>query len=120
MIKKVKQKFICRKYGADFLSTDNKARIGVAENVNQGLLPINGLRIPPDEGTSGWFIWAGEEWCEDENFFLSHHVQHLDEWSWSENINKYLGLAPGWRFLISGDYVDVWFDEKLINTTSRK
>ena len=31
----------------------------------------------------------------------------------AQQIKKYLGLAPGWRFLIAGDYEDVWFDERL-------
>ena len=26
----------------------------------------------------------------------------------------YLGLAPGWRFLIAPGYEDVWYDEKLL------
>jgi hypothetical protein len=28
---------------------------------------------------------------------------------------KYLGLAPGWRFLVAPGYKDVWFDAKLLN-----
>jgi len=27
---------------------------------------------------------------------------------------RLLGLAPGWRFLLSGDYLDVWFDPALL------
>jgi hypothetical protein len=29
-------------------------------------------------------------------------------------LTKYLGLAPGWRFLIAPGYEDVWFDEILL------
>jgi hypothetical protein len=40
------------------------------------------------------------------------HFKHIDEWA--PNIKKYLGLPPGWRFLIAGDYEDVWFDPDII------
>ena len=29
-------------------------------------------------------------------------------------ILPYLGLAPGWRFLLAGDYADVWEDIALL------
>jgi hypothetical protein len=27
----------------------------------------------------------------------------------------FLGLPPGYRFLLAGDHVDVWYDEKLLD-----
>lgn len=30
-------------------------------------------------------------------------------------IKKYLGLPPGWRFLIAPGYEDIWFDEALLS-----
>ncbi|MFV1457974.1 DUF4262 domain-containing protein, partial [Bacillus mycoides] len=49
----------------------------------------------------------------EEDFFLPLHVQHIDEWA--PEIKKYLGLPPGWRFLIAGDYEDVWYDPNLFD-----
>ena len=46
------------------------------------------------------------------DFFKPLHVAHLDDWCLQ--IIKYLGLPPGWRFLIAGDYEDVWFDKSFL------
>jgi hypothetical protein len=49
--------------------------------------------------TSGWYIWAGEGGpSDDPDFFVPLHVEHLAEWC--PHITKYLGLPPGWRFLV--------------------
>ncbi|WP_230321301.1 immunity protein Imm33 domain-containing protein [Planococcus salinarum] len=114
----IEQKRVCEKYCATFLPTDDREKIGVAYNAKQGILPINGLRMYPEEGTSGWFIWTGEELSDDPEFFVPYHTVHIEEWL--KDITKYLGLAPGWRFLVAGDYVDVWFDETLLNKETDK
>lgn len=41
------------------------------------------------------------------------YVEHLIERC--PSILKYLGLAPGWRFLLAPNYEDLWFDEKLLH-----
>jgi hypothetical protein len=104
---------ICENYNADYYPADDNLKVGISNNVKSGLLPINGLRLPPEEGTTGWFIWAGEEFSEDPDFFVPIHTVHLNDWV--GDLQKFLGLAPGWRFLIAGDYVDVWFDEELLS-----
>lgn len=78
-------------------------------------MPINGLRHPIDAGHSaGWFIWAGEQFLEDADFFKPMHVRHLIE-SYPDALD-YLGLPPGWRFLIDDKgYEDVWCDEQLLD-----
>lgn len=75
-------------------------------------MPINGLRHPPEGDTTGWYIYAGESLSDEPDFFKPLHVKHLDEWC--PQVKKYLGLAPGWRFLIAGDYEDIWYDESLL------
>lgn len=76
-------------------------------------LPLNGLRHPPDEGTCGWFIWAGGEIDpEDDTFFRPAHVAHIDRLH--PSVAPYLALPPGWRFQIAPDYEDVWFDAALL------
>jgi hypothetical protein len=78
----------------------------------KGRLPINGLRHSPGETTSGWFIWCGEQFSEERDFFAPLHTYHLYEAC--PEIAKFLGLSPGHRFLLAGDYLDIWFDSKLL------
>lgn len=88
-------------------------KVGVAVNVRHGLWPLNGLRDRPGPGLSGWFIWAGEEFSTDPEFFLPLHVEHLGQWC--PAVLPYLGLGPGWRFLIAPGYEDVWWDPSLLD-----
>jgi hypothetical protein len=106
------QKKICRRFGAEYISSSDSLKVGISLNVRDKVVPINGLRHKPEGDTTGWYIWAGEEFSDDEDFFKPLHIAHLDDWC--PQIKKYLGLAPGWRFLIAGDYEDVWFDESLL------
>lgn len=107
------QRSICEKYRAPFAPVDLELKVGIARNVLNGVFPINGLRHNQEGDTTGWYIWAGEELPSDPNFFVPLHVKHLAEWN--PNILKYLGLAPGWRFLIGEEgYEDVWLDPNLL------
>ena len=74
-------------------------------------MPVNGLRHHPKGETTGWYIWAGTEWSDAPDFFEPVHVGHLIEGEFA--FVKYLGLAAGWRFLLAGEYEDVWFDKNL-------
>lgn len=106
------QRELCRRLPAEFFAAPPTCKLGIALNVRHGMLPINGLRHPPSAGTSGWYIWAGEEFSTEADFFKPLHIEHLD--GWAPEIKKYLGLPPGWRFLIAPGYEDIWFDEKLL------
>jgi hypothetical protein len=87
--------------------------VGIAENVKSGLLPINGLRHPPRGDTTGWYIWAGKDLDQSDNFFSPLHAEHVS--SWSILVEKFLALPAGWRFLTDGEYDDVWFDPDLLD-----
>jgi len=105
---------ICKKYHSPFLECPLNLKVGISMNVKTGIWPVNGLRHIPEGDTTGWYIWGGEEFSEDPNFFVPLHVEHL--LSWRPEIIKFLGLAPGWRFLIGeGGYEDVWSDSSLVN-----
>lgn len=104
---------ICAKYGATFMDSPGRLKVGISQNVRQGVLPINGVRHPPEGDTTGWYIWAGEHLETRDDFFEPLHVDHLEKWC--PEVVKYLGLSPGWRFLIAGDYEDVWFDPEGLN-----
>ncbi len=107
------QKSLCKKFGVDWLESPVTMKVGIAKNIKEGLVPINGLRHPPEGDTTGWYIWAGEEFpSEDPDYFLPLHVAHLKEWC--PVVLKYLGLPSGWRFLTDGNYEDVWYDESLL------
>ena len=103
---------ICRKYGAEYQPLDVGLKLGVLDNFFSGMLPLNGLRHPQQRGTCGWYLWAGEEMLEAEDFFKPMHVYHLVERC--PEVLKYLALPAGWRFLVAADYEDVWFDAKLL------
>jgi len=86
--------------------------LGVALKTQLSFGPLNGLRHPPTATTCGWYLWGGLEFSEDPEFFLPIHVFHIPQRV--PRAEKYLGLAPGWRFLIDANYEDVWFDANLL------
>ena len=105
------QKEICKTSGVSYFPTDPDSKLGFAIRT-EGKVPINGLRHPPTGDTSGWYIWCGEEFSQDPDFFAPLHTRHLSE-RCPEAV-RFLGLPPGSRFLAVEDYVDVWFDESLL------
>jgi hypothetical protein len=90
-------------------------KVGVALNLRDKEVPVNGLRHPPEGDTTGWYLWRGPDISADPGFFMPLHVEHLSDWC--PEAQKYLGLPPGWRFLIAGDYEDAWYDESLLTPT---
>lgn len=104
---------VCRAHGAECSPTVPEAMLGVALGTLDGRLPLNGLRHPPDGKTSGWYIWAGEELPHADDAFAPLHAEHLLRHA--PEALPFLGLAPGWRFLVAGDYVDVWYDGSLLD-----
>jgi len=107
------RELICMKYGSPLVEAPENFKVGISRNVKDGLLPINGLRHPVEGNTTGWYIWAGEDFSTDPEFFVPLHVKHLEEWC--PMVLKYLSLAPGWRFLVTNDYEDVWEDKSLLD-----
>lgn len=103
----VVQQGLCARIGSPFVPAPPFLKVGIALGTI-GLRPLNGVRHLPAGDTAGWYIWAGEVLSEDDDFFQSVHVAHLADYV--PEVIPYLGLAPGWRFLIAGVYEDVWFD----------
>ena len=102
----------CREHGVECLPSDFDSKLGVSDNFFSGALPLNGLRHPPNGDTCGWYLWAGETLSDADDFFQPLHVSHLAERN--PTIARYLGLPPGWRFLVADAYEDVWFDSTLL------
>jgi len=105
------QQKVCKKYKASYKESPNGLKVGISLNVKNGCFPIHGLRHPASDTATGWYIWAGD-YSNAPNFFQPLHVEHLNEWN--PIIEKYLGLAPSWRFLITPNYEDVWQDLSLL------
>ena len=107
------QRVYCEEKGVVCKLVDSQHIMGIADNMKGGVYPIHGLRHPSKSNTCGWYIWAGEELSQQPDFFKPHHVQHLI--AQYPEIEKFLGLPPGWRFLYTPDDEDVWYDESLLH-----
>lgn len=105
---------VCQRFHTQYVGCDQMLKVGISRNVREGLRPLNGLRLKPEGETSGWYIWAGEQFSESPDFFVSLHVSHLLDWA--PLAMPYLGLPPGWRFLVTEGYEDVWADPSLLQT----
>ena len=103
------QEELCKKYDAGFSKPNVEKTAGIADNLASTVTPIHGLRHP----TTGWFIWAGE-YSEAADFFKPMHLGHVLKAY--PHLVPYLGLAPGWRFLIdpATGYEDIWRDTSLL------
>ncbi len=106
------QRAFCRMQAAQYMTTSGDAKTGFARST-KGRVPINGLRHPPKGETSGWYIWCGQELSDVAGFFDPLHTFHLYEEY--PDLVKLLGLPPGYRFLLAGDSLDVWYDASLLN-----
>jgi hypothetical protein len=102
---------ICKKFGSEFIESSALMKIGISKNIEDNFWPIHGLRHEINGDTTGWYIWRGE-YSADPDFFMPIHTSHITEVC--PRVIKYLGLAPGWRFLILESYEDVWQDKSLI------
>jgi hypothetical protein len=100
----------CERFGSLFLPPGEDEKVGVAlATLSQ--LPLNALRHPADDGTSGWYIWGGEL-SDSPDFFQPLHARHLV--AQASAIVPYLALAPGWRVLLAPEHEDVWYDPALL------
>ena len=104
---------VCRRFKVIPFPAPGHLKVGVAQNLQTGLEPIHGLRHPPEGQTTGWYLWAGDDFSDDPDFFGPLHVEHLLEWC--PRVIPYLALPPGWRFLLARDQDDVWFDSALLD-----
>ena len=101
------QRAVCQRVNSEFVASDESKKVGLAiATMNQS--PIYGARVFPTSDTTGWYIWAGPR-SEDPDFYQPVHAAHLKELC--PVILKYLGLAPGYKFIVDHNgYEDVWFE----------
>ena len=105
------QRALCAIWNAEFMATPFSLLIGISRTFSRTTFPVNGLRHHQNGTASDWFIWSGE-YSADGDFFAPLHAAHLLDRC--PEIIRYLGLAPGWRFLLAPQQEDVWFDEQLL------
>jgi len=110
------QKAVCDQHGAEFLPPIAGSRVGIAIET-LGLQPLNGMRIDPEGGVSGWYLWAGGEPSEADDFYKPMCVEHLADIC--PAAIPFLALPPRWRFLTDGKYIDVWYDAALTDGRRR-
>lgn len=105
---------VCKAVDVEIFECQLGEKVGISQSALDGELPLNGMRHPEENGTTGWYIWGSEKFSEDAEFFSPLHSAHLE--SKCALALKFLLLPPGWRFLTDGTYEDVWFDAGLLNT----
>jgi hypothetical protein len=105
------QRAVCEQYGTEFRPPAAGSRVGLATQ-SLGLQPLNGMRIEPEGGVCGWYLWAGGEPSTADGFYQPICLEHLPDYC--PAAIPFLALPPGWRFLTDGNYSDVWCDSALI------
>jgi hypothetical protein len=110
---RMQQDELCRRFGVDPTFPEPTSKVGIASNVRDGVVPLNGLRHPQVGDTNGWYVWAGTELSSAGDFFDPVHVEHIAQRC--PEVLPYLALPLGWRFLIAPGHEDVWFDQSLID-----
>lgn len=105
---------ICQSFGAECMPPEPGQKVGIALG-SLGSVPLHAVRLAPERGTCGWYIYGGE-YSTDADFYQPLHVVHLGEHC--PCIVPYLALPPGWRVLLAPGYEDVWFDGELLKTTN--
>jgi hypothetical protein len=93
------QRRICKAYGAEFIPPAPGSKVGIALQT-MDRTPINGVRTPPTETTCGWYIYAGDEWSDDPDFYKPICVEHMGEYC--KFALPFLALPPGWWFHTDG------------------
>ena len=111
------QKAICEKYGSAFVPPDPELKIGIALETLK-LSPVYGTRLKKENGTTGWYIYAGENsYTEDPDFYKP--VCSVLIADYCPIVEKYLGLEPGFRFIIDQNgYEDAWKDKTLLEPSA--
>ena len=74
------QAAVCGRFGLEPVAADPAAKVGISRSVREGLVPLDGLRHPLEEGTTGLFLWAGEDLSDDPDCFGPLRVAHLADW----------------------------------------
>ncbi|OWJ61632.1 immunity protein Imm33 domain-containing protein [Paraburkholderia caledonica] len=104
------QRDVCQRFGAEYMPPEASQKVGISI-ASLAKVPLHAVRLIPENGTCGWYIYGGE-YSTDADFYQPLYAVHLLERC--PGIVRYLALPPGWRVLLAPDYEDVWFDGGLL------
>ncbi|WP_434739085.1 immunity protein Imm33 domain-containing protein [Streptomyces katrae] len=108
-----RQRALCIRLGASHLPVRDSEKLGISRGLlEEKKWPLHGVRMAPEAGTCGWYLWTGDHDANDPDFFVPVHAKHLLDTR--PDVGIYLGLPPGWRFLIAPNHEDCWFDQEVI------
>ena len=106
------QRRVCEAYGVDYTPPLPGSKVGIALQTLDRT-PVHAVRLPPTETTCGWYIYAGDEWSDDPDFYQPLCVEHMAKYC--ENAVPFLALPPGWWFYTDGKgNYEASFDPKLL------
>jgi hypothetical protein len=71
---------VCEKYRTGPQLLLRHDRLGISIDTINNLVPVNGLRIPAMSGSSGWFIYGGDEAIDDPGFYQPLCVIHVGKY----------------------------------------
>lgn len=102
----------CERLEADFVVASADALIAFCEPFDAECGVVHGLRSVAAGRQTGWHVWTGDADADDIGFFNVLHVR--DFVSLCPAVGPFLGLAPGWRFIVDGGGPRAWFDPSLL------
>lgn len=106
------QKKICKKFGLSYQPCDMEKYLYITPDFNEKNFPIEGKRYLEDENFCGWYIWSGEN-PKNNDVFKKVPLSEID--NYSKDLNKFLWLEQGTRFIIEQDYFDAEYDYRVFN-----
>ena len=102
---------VCKKHGAIPFHPGTEQVLMVAMDTLSHL-PLNGVRIYPESGCCGWYVWGGPETAVDSGEFSRMHISYVPKYL--PEIDRFLALPPGFRFLKAGAHTDVTYDQGVL------
>ena len=107
------QQAVCAQYRAKFTPPAPGDTVGVAQPLRLGA-PLHGQRYPPEGGESGWYLWTGDGLLADGEF---RDLPVDEATALDGRIARFLALPPGWRFTLTSDRENAWFDPTLFEVS---
>lgn len=102
----IEQEEECRRHGVNpFFPTFNQ-KIVISKGVYDGLA-VDAVRYPSPDHMSGWWVTTD---LFDDNIDSLMNVYYFHVAFKRPDLLKYFALPPGYRFYISAEEKDIWFD----------
>lgn len=101
------QSAVCQSVGSDHVNSLYGGRVTISTGVLEGR-PCEGVRYPFAGTGTGWWLFA-DDYSGDLAEMKTHHLYHV--LAVQPKIVKYLALAPGFCFDLTGSEPRIWFEE---------